>query len=76
VVTLDRLEPSPSPGPNGTTISVSQWLYVQNCTQCHGVTGGGSSAPPITHQSQLADPELLKQFLACHPRYRASTPVF
>ena len=76
VVTLDRLEPSPSPGPDGTTISVSQWLYVQNCTQCHGVTGGGSSAPPITHQSQLADPELLKQFLACHPRYRASTPVF
>jgi alcohol dehydrogenase (cytochrome c) len=67
VVTLDRLEPEPSPGPDGTTIPVNAWLYIQNCAQCHLVSGAGISAPHIFRQSQLADPELLKQFLANVP---------
>jgi alcohol dehydrogenase (cytochrome c) len=53
VVTLDRV-----PVPSGLG------LYSLNCAQCHGPAGAGSSAPPIQRQSQLADPELLKQFLA------------
>jgi len=64
---FDRLEPSPSPGGSGETIPASAWLFFQNCSQCHGSFGGGVSAPPITRQSQLADPELLKQFLATVP---------
>jgi Cytochrome C oxidase, cbb3-type, subunit III len=67
VVTLDRLEPEPSPGNNGETIPVNFWLYVQNCAQCHLDSGAGISAPHIFRQSQLADPELLKQFLATVP---------
>jgi cytochrome c553 len=43
-------------------------LYFQNCQQCHGAAGAGGSAPPIQRQSQLADPELLKQFLASVPQ--------
>jgi Cytochrome C oxidase, cbb3-type, subunit III len=62
VVTLERLEPSASPG-----ISAEAWMYVQNCQQCHGAAGAGSSAPPLARQSELADPDLLKQFLATVP---------
>ena len=39
----------------------------QTCIQCHGPTGGGTSAPPLGRQSQLADPDLLKEFLATVP---------
>ena len=35
--------------------------------KCHGPTGEGSSAPPLARQSQLADPELLKEFLSTVP---------
>jgi alcohol dehydrogenase (cytochrome c) len=76
VVTLERLEPSDA---LGTTAMA--WLYFQNCLQCHGTPRQaavtGSSAPPIGRQSQLADPTLLKQFLATRSRRRcrASTPV-
>jgi alcohol dehydrogenase (cytochrome c) len=65
VVSLERVEPSPSPG-----VTASQAAYAP-CSQCHG--GGmqaavaGSSAPPIGRQSQLADPALLKEFLATVP---------
>jgi hypothetical protein len=62
VVTLPRLEPSPPPG-----ISAGQAVYGQNCAQCHGPGGSGSSAPQLLRQSQLADPALLKQFLATVP---------
>src|SRR5262249_32193574 len=58
VVELDRLPPE-IPG-----VSPSQALFFQACGQCHGQTGAGSSAPPLTRQSQLADPKLLKDFLA------------
>jgi alcohol dehydrogenase (cytochrome c) len=65
-VTLNRLEPSDSP-----KVPAVAWLYIQNCAQCHGTprqaAETGSSAPPIGRQSQLADPELLKQFLATVP---------
>jgi alcohol dehydrogenase (cytochrome c) len=63
VVTLERLEPSPLPG----GVSAGAVAYGP-CSQCHG--GGvvwGPSAPPIARQSQLADPGLLKQFLAAVP---------
>lgn len=56
VVTLDRFAPASG-----------ELLYAQVCAQCHSPTGGGSSAPPLFRQSQLADPELLKQFLATVP---------
>jgi glucose dehydrogenase len=61
VVTLPRLEPSEGGGIPTAGFAV----YVQNCAQCHGSPGSpqGGSAPPLTRQSQLADPELLKQFL-------------
>src|SRR5262249_35974211 len=62
-----RLELPPSPGALGETTRASAWLFFQNCSQCQGSFGGGVSAPPITRQSQLADPELLKQFLATVP---------
>jgi alcohol dehydrogenase (cytochrome c) len=42
-------------------------LAFTTCAQCHGPTGGGTSAPPLTRQTQLADPVLLKQFLATVP---------
>jgi PQQ-like domain/Cytochrome C oxidase, cbb3-type, subunit III len=58
VVRLDRLQPE-VPGTPSSTV-----MFFQVCAQCHGLTGAGSSAPPLTRQSQLADPELLKQFLA------------
>jgi mono/diheme cytochrome c family protein len=65
-VTLERLEPSDSP-----QVPAVAWLYIQNCGQCHGTPRQaavtGSSAPPIGRQSQLADPDLLKQFLATVP---------
>jgi alcohol dehydrogenase (cytochrome c) len=67
IVTLDRVEPVPSPAGPGQTIPVSTWLYLQNCAQCHGSTGAGTSAPPLARQSQLADPDLLKQFLSSVP---------
>jgi alcohol dehydrogenase (cytochrome c) len=59
VVTLPRLEPPPGLGQ-----TAGGALFAAACGQCHGATGGGGSAPPITRQSQLANPELLKQFLA------------
>jgi glucose dehydrogenase len=63
VVTLPRLEPSPGGGIPTAGLAV----YVQNCAQCHAGGGVGSSAPPLLRQSQLADPALLKQFLATVP---------
>jgi alcohol dehydrogenase (cytochrome c) len=62
VITLPRLEPQPSPGQ-----TVNDAVYLDACSQCHGVAGLGSSAPPFTRQSQLADPARLKQFLATVP---------
>jgi alcohol dehydrogenase (cytochrome c) len=66
VVTLDRLEPSAAPG-----FTANEMAFVQNCVQCHGfarqAAETGSSAPALGRQSQLADPELLKQFLATVP---------
>jgi alcohol dehydrogenase (cytochrome c) len=65
VVTLPRLEPAPLGG-----IAANQVAYGP-CGQCHSVgaqaASGGGSAPPLGRQSQLADPELLKQFLATVP---------
>jgi alcohol dehydrogenase (cytochrome c) len=61
IVTLPRLEPSLPGFPVGVA------LFVQNCQQCHGQGGTGGSAPPIVRQSQLADPELLQQFLETVP---------
>jgi alcohol dehydrogenase (cytochrome c) len=58
VVKLDRLQPEALGVPASTA------MFVQVCSTCHGTTGGASSAPPLTRQSQLADPELLKLFLA------------
>lgn len=63
VVTLPRLEPAPAPGIK----TAGQQVYGSVCAQCHGPAGTGSSAPPFTRQSQLADPKLLKQFLAVPP---------
>jgi alcohol dehydrogenase (cytochrome c) len=56
VVTLPRSEPL-------TGLEV----YGQACAQCHSGAGSGGSAPQLLRQSQLADPALLKQFLATVP---------
>jgi outer membrane protein assembly factor BamB len=61
-VTLDRVPPSAAAG-----LSAGRILYVQACSQCHGNPLVGGSAPPLMRQSQLADPELLKSFLASVP---------
>jgi mono/diheme cytochrome c family protein len=61
VVKLERL--APAPGVQGNVE-----LFAQVCGACHGLTGTGGSAPPITRQSQLADPKLLKEFLATVPQ--------
>jgi alcohol dehydrogenase (cytochrome c) len=63
VVMLARLGAAPFPGaPEAAAV------FVQTCTQCHGAPRAaaafGGSAPPLARQSQLADPALLKQFLA------------
>lgn len=58
VVALDRLPPSAAPGWTENHVA-----FIQACGQCHGTTGGGSSAPGLARQSQLSDPERLKQFL-------------
>jgi alcohol dehydrogenase (cytochrome c) len=63
VVTLPRLEPSPG----GGIESAGQAVLVQACAQCHSADGSGASAPPLFRQSQLAEPALLKQFLATVP---------
>jgi alcohol dehydrogenase (cytochrome c) len=63
VVTLDRLEPLPAPGK-----SANETMYDAVCEQCHASAGTGGSAPPLARQSQLADPELLEQFLATVPQ--------
>jgi len=55
VVALNR-QPPPAGLPPGA-------VAFQTCIQCHGPTGGGTSAPPLGRQSQLADPKLLKEFL-------------
>jgi alcohol dehydrogenase (cytochrome c) len=62
IVTLERLPPFSLPGS-----SENLTLFLQACVQCHGWAGAGSSAPPLNRQSQLADPTLLKQFLATVP---------
>jgi alcohol dehydrogenase (cytochrome c) len=62
VVTLDRLGAGQVP-----LIPVDQASYGQACSQCHGPAAEGGSAPPLARQSQLADPELLKRFLATVP---------
>lgn len=61
VIELPRL-PQDQPG-----ATLGLVLFFQTCSQCHGITGAGSSAPPIQRQSQLSDPALLKQFLATVP---------
>jgi alcohol dehydrogenase (cytochrome c) len=58
VSTLDRLAPKAAFG-----ITLGAAVYGQACSQCHGLAGAGSSAPPMLRQSQLADPELLQTFL-------------
>jgi mono/diheme cytochrome c family protein len=69
VVKLERLEPAPAPRPGATPriFTADEMAFIQNCQQCHGFFGAGGSAPPLARQSQLADPELLKQFLATVP---------
>jgi len=62
VITLDRLQPPP--GPFQTP---EEAMFGANCGQCHGTGGVGGSSPPLMRQSQLADPVLLKQFLASVP---------
>jgi mono/diheme cytochrome c family protein len=62
VVTLDRLQPPP--GPFQTP---EEAMFAANCGQCHGAGAVGGSSPPLMRQSQLADPVLLKQFLASVP---------
>jgi alcohol dehydrogenase (cytochrome c) len=62
VVTLDRLQLPPAPGQ-----TAGQALFAAVCSQCHGggsIAGQGASSPPLARQSQLSDPELLKQFLS------------
>ena len=63
MVKLDRL-----PLPAGVSAGA---LAYASCAQCHGppaqAAAIGGSAPPIGRQSQLADPALLKQFLATVP---------
>jgi alcohol dehydrogenase (cytochrome c) len=58
VVTMDRLSPSAAPG-----WTENHMAFIQACGQCHGLTAGGGSAPALARQSQLSDPERLKQFL-------------
>jgi alcohol dehydrogenase (cytochrome c) len=61
IVKLARVQPEiPGQPPSAA-------MYVQACTQCHGVDGSGGSAPPLIRQSQLADPQLLKRFLKTVP---------
>jgi cytochrome c553 len=62
VVTLDRVPPVAAAG-----WTAGRMLFVQACAQCHGNPLEGSSAPPFARQSQLADPERLKSFLASVP---------
>jgi alcohol dehydrogenase (cytochrome c) len=62
VVALDRLPPSAAAG-----LTAGRMAFLQACAQCHGDPRTGSSAPPLTRQSQLADPEVLKRFLASVP---------
>jgi mono/diheme cytochrome c family protein len=62
VVTLDRLQPPPA-----FFQTPEAAMFAANCGQCHGSNGQGNSAPPLLRQSQLADPELLKIFLATVP---------
>jgi alcohol dehydrogenase (cytochrome c) len=56
VVALNRQPASPELPPDVVAFTT--------CTHCHGPTGG---ALPLARQSQLADPVLLKQFLATVP---------
>jgi alcohol dehydrogenase (cytochrome c) len=62
VVTLNRLQLPPASGK-----TAGQALFGAVCAQCHLPTGAGGSSPPILRQSQLSDPELLKQFLMTVP---------
>jgi alcohol dehydrogenase (cytochrome c) len=61
VVKLPRLQPAVTGLPSYSAV------YWQACLQCHGFDGSGVSAPSIIRQSQLADPDLLKLFLATVP---------
>ena len=61
IVKLDRLQPEITGVPPYSAV------FWQACLQCHGYYGSGTSAPPIIRQSQLADPVLLKHFLATVP---------
>lgn len=62
VVTLPRLDLPPPPGK-----SADQQIYGQACEQCHVGEPSGFSVTQISRQSQLADPALLKTFLATVP---------
>jgi alcohol dehydrogenase (cytochrome c) len=65
VVTLPRFDPA-----SFGVIPANAAAY-GTCGQCHSVgvqaASAGGSAPPLGRQSQLADPELLKQFLETVP---------
>ena len=62
VVTLPRLNLSPPPG-----ITPEHAIYGQACEVCHLGEPQGFNVAQITRQSQLADPALLKKFLATVP---------
>jgi alcohol dehydrogenase (cytochrome c) len=59
VVTLPRLDLPPPP-----RRTAEEQIYGQACEQCHVGEPSGFSVTQISRQSQLADPALLKKFLA------------
>jgi alcohol dehydrogenase (cytochrome c) len=62
VVTLPRLDLPPSPGK-----TADDQIFGQACEQCHLNEPEGFNVALISRQSQLADPALLKTFLATVP---------
>ena len=62
VVTLPRLDLPPPPGK-----TAEEQIFGQVCEQCHVGEPSGFSVTQISRQSQLADPALLKTFLATVP---------
>ena len=62
VVTLPRLDLPPAPGN-----TPEHQIFGQACEQCHIGEPQGFNVAQISRQSQLADPALLKKFLATVP---------
>ena len=62
MVTLPRLDLPPPPGR-----TAEEQIFGQACEQCHVGEPSGFSVTQIARQSQLADPALLKTFLATVP---------